>query len=145
MSNELAKLPTMLADAQVARWRSKYGRDPTDQQRSWLVNKIRTNLAMNLKGVKLNARVLTKNLRKCMTSPFPQEREGRWILNTKTGLACNAEDHTQADTTIASESSVSRQVLARRGVADVVESKAGRGPPRAEAAERSTRRRSGAT
>jgi hypothetical protein len=46
MSNELAKLPTMLADAQVARWQSKYGRDPTDQQRSWLVNKIRTDIAM---------------------------------------------------------------------------------------------------
>ena len=43
MSNELAKLPTMLADAQVARWQSKYGRDPTDQQRSWLVNTVRTD------------------------------------------------------------------------------------------------------
>jgi hypothetical protein len=42
---QLAKLPTgtMLADAQVARWQSKHGRDPTDQQRSWLVvNKIQT-------------------------------------------------------------------------------------------------------
>ncbi len=36
--NELAKLPTMLADAQVARWQSKYVRNRTDQQRSWLVN-----------------------------------------------------------------------------------------------------------
>jgi hypothetical protein len=33
-SDELAKLPVMLADAQIARWQSKYGRDPTDQQRS---------------------------------------------------------------------------------------------------------------
>ncbi len=51
-SDELTKLPTTLADAQVARchqWQGsegtgKYGlgRDPTDQhwQRSWLVNKI---------------------------------------------------------------------------------------------------------
>ncbi len=46
-SDELAKLPEMLADAHIARIRlkrldgramSKYGRDPTDQQRSWLVN-----------------------------------------------------------------------------------------------------------
>ena len=38
MSNELAKLPTMPVDAQVARWQSKVWGDPTDQQRSWLVN-----------------------------------------------------------------------------------------------------------
>ena len=35
-SDGLAKLPVMLADAQIARWQSKFGRDPTDQQRSWL-------------------------------------------------------------------------------------------------------------
>ncbi len=57
---ELAKLPTMLADAQVARWQSKYGRDPTDQQRSWLVSKIRTDLVM--KEIKLNTPVMIKNL-----------------------------------------------------------------------------------
>ena len=51
--DELAKLPTTLADVQVARWQSKYGRDRTDQQRSWLVNKIRTDIVM--KGTKLNA------------------------------------------------------------------------------------------
>jgi hypothetical protein len=45
-SDELTKLPMMLADAQVARWQSKYGRDHTDQQRSWLVNKIRTDSDM---------------------------------------------------------------------------------------------------
>ncbi len=45
-SDELAKLPGMLADEQIARWQNKYGRDPTDQQRSWLVNKIRTEIAM---------------------------------------------------------------------------------------------------
>ena len=38
MSDELAKLTTMLADAQVARWQSKVWRDPTDQRPSWLVN-----------------------------------------------------------------------------------------------------------
>ena len=39
-----------------------YGRDsdPTDQQRSWLVNKIRTDIAMI--GTKLNAQVIIKNL-----------------------------------------------------------------------------------
>jgi hypothetical protein len=52
----------MLADAQLARWQSRYGRDPTDQQRSWLVNKIRTDIAMH--GIKLNAhwQVIIKNL-----------------------------------------------------------------------------------
>ena len=47
-SGVLAKLPTMLADMladahwQVARcqWQGKYGRDPTDQQRPLLVNRI---------------------------------------------------------------------------------------------------------
>ena len=34
--------------------------DPTDQQRSWLVNKIRTDIAMM--GAKLNAQVIIKNL-----------------------------------------------------------------------------------
>ena len=58
--DELAKLPTTLADAQVARWQSKYGRDPTDQHRSRLVNKIRTDTAMM--GIKLNAQVMIKNL-----------------------------------------------------------------------------------
>ncbi len=50
----------MLAEAQVARWQGKYGRDPTDQQRSWLVNKIRTDIAMM--GIKLNAQVTIKSL-----------------------------------------------------------------------------------
>jgi hypothetical protein len=62
-SDELAKLPVMLADAQIARWQSKYiyGRDPTDQQRSCLGKKIRTDIAMI--GTKLNAQVTIKNLR----------------------------------------------------------------------------------
>ncbi len=51
----MTKLPEMLDDAQVARWQGKYGRDPTDQQRSWLVNKIRTDIATI--GTKLNAQV----------------------------------------------------------------------------------------
>ena len=40
-SKNLAAIPTTLADAQVARWQSKYGLDSTDQ-RAWLVNKVRT-------------------------------------------------------------------------------------------------------
>jgi hypothetical protein len=48
-SDKLAKLlvlvPGKLADAQVARWQSKYGREPTVQQRAWLANKIRTDIA----------------------------------------------------------------------------------------------------
>ncbi len=38
--DELAKLLEMPANAQVARWQGKYGRDsdPTDQQRSWLAH-----------------------------------------------------------------------------------------------------------
>ena len=40
------------------------GRDPTDQQRSWLVNKIRTDIAMI--GTKLNAQVIIKNLQNIM-------------------------------------------------------------------------------
>jgi hypothetical protein len=28
----------MIADAQTAKWQSNNGRDPTDQQRAWLVN-----------------------------------------------------------------------------------------------------------
>ncbi len=69
--DELAKLPTTLADAQVARWKSKYGRDPTDQQRSWLVNKMRTDIAM--RGIKLNAQVtsIIKNLQNMHEKSLP--------------------------------------------------------------------------
>jgi hypothetical protein len=42
-SDELAKLPETLANVQVARWQSKYGRGPTDQQRSWLTIEQDTN------------------------------------------------------------------------------------------------------
>ena len=72
-SVKLAKLPEMLADAQVARWQGKYGRDPTDQQRSWLVNKIRTDIAMM--GIKLrfklNAQVIIKNLQTMHEKSLP--------------------------------------------------------------------------
>ena len=68
-SDELAKLPEMLADAQIARWQGKYGRDPTDQQRSWLVNKIRTDIAMI--GTKLNAQVIIKNLQNMHAKSLP--------------------------------------------------------------------------
>ena len=92
----------MLAGAQVARWQSSCmdARDPTDQQRSWLLHKIRTDLAM--RGTKLNARVLIKNLQNMHEeSSHPREREEGWSLSIRTGLACKAEDHTRADTTTA--------------------------------------------
>jgi hypothetical protein len=64
-----------LAEAQVVRWQNKYGRDPTDQQRSWLlhwlVNKIRTDIAM-IMGIKLNAQVIImmiKNLQNMLSVP----------------------------------------------------------------------------
>ncbi len=80
-SNGLAKLPVMLADAQIARWQSRFGRDPTDQQRSWLVNKIRTDIAML--GTKLNAQVSIKNLQNMHAKSLPptagpRERERGW-------------------------------------------------------------------
>jgi hypothetical protein len=64
-SDTLAKLPMAekLADAQVVRWQSKYGREPTIQQRAWLlvVSKVRLDIAMM--ATKLNAaQVIIKNL-----------------------------------------------------------------------------------
>jgi hypothetical protein len=38
----LAGVANMIAEAQTAKWHAKYRRDPTDQQRAWLVNKVRT-------------------------------------------------------------------------------------------------------
>ena len=63
----------MLADAQVARWQNKYGRDPTGQQRSWLlvVNKIRTDIAMIGTVTKLNAQVIVKNLQNMHAKSLP--------------------------------------------------------------------------
>ena len=83
-SDELAKLPEMLADALIARWQSKYGRDPSDQQRSWLVNKIRTDIAMiGTKLSNLNAQVIIKNLQNMHAKSLPptagpRERERGW-------------------------------------------------------------------
>jgi hypothetical protein len=53
----------------LSRWQSKYGRDPTDQQRSWLVSKIRTDVAMM--GIKLNAQVIIKNLQNMHEKSLP--------------------------------------------------------------------------
>ena len=50
----------MIADAQTAKWQARYGREPTDQQRAWLVNKVRTDMAM--RATKLNAQVQLTNL-----------------------------------------------------------------------------------
>ena len=43
------------------KWQARYGREPTDQQRAWLVNKVRTDIAM--KATKLNAQVQLTSLR----------------------------------------------------------------------------------
>ena len=59
----------MPADAQVARWQSKHGRDPAVQQRLWLVNKIRTDISMM--GTKLNAQVSIKNLQSMHEKSLP--------------------------------------------------------------------------
>ena len=53
-------VPTMLAYAQIRRWQRKYGREPTDQQRAYPVNKIKTHIAM--KVTTLKAQVLILNL-----------------------------------------------------------------------------------
>ena len=51
---------SMIADAQTAKWQAKYGRGPTYQQRAWLVNKVRTDIAM--RATKLNAQVQLTSL-----------------------------------------------------------------------------------
>ena len=60
-SKALKKVPNMIADAQSAKWQAKYGRDPTDQQRAWLVSKVRTDIAMH--ATRLIAQVQLTNLR----------------------------------------------------------------------------------
>lgn len=57
----------------------EYGRDPTDEQRAWLVSKARMDLAM--RGIKLNAQVQITYLRN-MHEKSP------------VGLACRIGDHT---------------------------------------------------
>ncbi len=70
----------MPADAQVARWQSKYGRDPKDQQRSWLVNKITNRdgqlesivlLVVAMIGTKLIAQITIKNLQNMHARSLP--------------------------------------------------------------------------
>ena len=68
-SDTLAKLPEKLADAQVVRWQSKYGREPTIQQRAWLVSKVRSDIAMM--ATKLNAQVIIKNLQNMHEKSLP--------------------------------------------------------------------------
>ena len=71
-SDTLAKLPEKLADAQVVRWQSKYGREPTIQQRAWLVSKVRSDIAMM--ATKLNAQVIIKNLWSMHEKSLPPTR-----------------------------------------------------------------------
>ena len=91
----------MLADAQIARWQSKYGRDPKDQQRSWLVNKIRTDVAMI--GTKLNAQVIIKNLQNMHAKSLPPtegsaRENGAGISGLgPPALSGKAGDHTRVD------------------------------------------------
>ena len=69
-SDKLTKLPETLADAQTAKWQSKqYGKEPTIQQRSWLMSKIRTDIAMM--ATKLNAQVIIKNLQNMHEKSLP--------------------------------------------------------------------------
>ena len=95
-SDKLTKLPEMLADAQIVRWQSKYGREPTVQQRSWLLNKIRTDIAMM--ATKLNAQVIIRTSRICTRGPSrPRVRGEGWNWRIRIGPACKAEGHTRAD------------------------------------------------
>ncbi len=100
-SDELAKLPEMLADsdAQVARWQSKYGRDPTDQQRSWLVNKIRTDIAMIGTAQRPSHHQeppVTDHARE-VTSAHGSARENGTGISGLGPPACKAGDHTRVD------------------------------------------------
>ena len=69
-SDKLTKLPEVLADAQAVRWQSKYGREPTIQQRAWLVHE---------------------------KSLPPTGRGEGWNWSIRTGPACKAGDHARAD------------------------------------------------
>jgi hypothetical protein len=102
-SDKLTKLPETLADAQVVRWQSKYGREPTIQQRSWLLSKIRTDIAMM--AIKLNAQVIIKNLQNMHEKSLPPTGTGarrRMELAYQDwarlqARACKAGDHRRAD------------------------------------------------
>ncbi len=57
-SGTLAGVASMIADAQTAKWQARYGRDPTDQQRAWPVNKVlRTDIQVAMTATKLNVKV----------------------------------------------------------------------------------------
>ncbi len=74
LSKALAGVANLIADAQTAKWQARYGRDPTDQQRAWLVNKVRTDIAM--RATKLNAQVQLMNLQ-------AMYEKGKYILFCK--------------------------------------------------------------
>ncbi len=74
--------------------------DPTDQQRSWLVNKIRTDIAMI--GTKLNAaQVIIKNLQnmhaKSLSPTGSSARENGAEISGLGPPVHKAGDHTRAD------------------------------------------------
>ena len=99
-SDKLTKLPETLADAQVVRWprQSKYGREPTVQQRSWLVNKIRTDTAMM--ATKLNAQVTIKNLQNMhgkSLRPTGARRRMELAYQDRARLQGRRGGHTRAD------------------------------------------------
>ena len=95
-SDTLTKLPEKLADAQVVRWQSKYGREPTIQQRAWLVSKVRSDIAMM--ATKLNAQVIIKNLQNMHEKSLPPTGRGEgWNWSIRTGPVCKARDHARAD------------------------------------------------
>jgi hypothetical protein len=62
-SKALAVVASKIADAQIAKWQARYGRDPTGQQRAWPVNKVlRTDIQGAMKATKLSAQVQLTNL-----------------------------------------------------------------------------------
>jgi hypothetical protein len=81
----------MIADSQTAKWRARYGRDQTDQQRAWLVNKVRTDIAM--RASKLNAQLQWTNLRamherETATSDQRRQLELEYQVSLRTGRVC---------------------------------------------------------
>ncbi len=78
----------------------KYGRELEPpgpiQQRAWLANKIRTDIAMM--ATKLNAQVIIKNLQNMHEKSLPPTGRGEgWNWSIRTGPACKEGDHTRAD------------------------------------------------
>ncbi len=101
-SKALAGVASMIADAQATKWQARYGRDsdspdPTDhwQQRAWLVNKVRTDIAM--RATKLNAQVQLTNLRAMYgrgTAATSDQRR-QLELEYRTGRVCRGADRTR--------------------------------------------------